>query len=602
MNAFYRYLDSIDPHGRIQSANDLRNEHGSGFQAWLDQNGQRNTKIYSTCKTLISGIRDTKGLRRLAWPARRPDSSTVLDDIDERSVRAAFNALKREARAIQTMLKEGAELAKCGRDPRRGHFASQGAGWRDVANHAFILRELTAERLLSLKELRAAKVRGLSHQNDPAERHQGPQYLAPGMPQDTRTRFGVAGKLRWFHLGLFDTGVFLWLFLLGTGWNLGTALALDIDNWEEDHPLSPDLKIIHAYKGRSDKHQFAISMKQPEWHPYRIVRFMIDNTKVLRATLRYQLKESRNQYALTPDSELKRQIQECEAKLKSPWLYFSGRDIGAVSTFKGASDITHFHNVLRATVERHALTKRYPSLVSFKSSDARDAWIGYAYQVSGYSITIAMLASQHGSAAMLRHYLKSPRYRRYSEKQVARVQRAAFTEIAERRPLDPTRLRLLVEQGYVTDAQAQRLADKRLRTRLGMGCREPFDPPKNIAPDHVPGTLCRTQRCTGCIHGVVFKDSLTPLARAFAELFFIKAHMPLAAWIGSSFEEEERSLSLTLELFDAEAVNAEVNAWLRKLETGEVIAHDTYPISRIGSLPGKHTTSSGKTDKQNPCN
>jgi hypothetical protein len=89
--------------------------------------------------------------------------------------------------------------------------------------------------------------------------------------------------------------------------------------------------------------------------------------------------------------------------------------------------------------------------------------------------------------------------------------------------------------------------------------------------------VCRVQRCTGCRHGVVFAESMVPLARACAELVFIKRSMPLAAWTGSSFDDELASLEETLLQFDAAAVEAEMTVWLDKLKTGEVLPHDTYP-------------------------
>jgi hypothetical protein len=104
-----------------------------------------------------------------------------------------------------------------------------------------------------------------------------------------------------------------------------------------------------------------------------------------------------------------------------------------------------------------------------------------------------------------------------------------------------------------------------------------MNPPREIAPDHKEGCLCRIQRCTGCIHGVVFIDSLQPLSRAYAELIFLKGQVPYVAWSDSSFEDEYDSLSETLKLFPPDQVEFEVEHWLRKLEAGEIICHDTYP-------------------------
>jgi hypothetical protein len=109
-----------------------------------------------------------------------------------------------------------------------------------------------------------------------------------------------------------------------------------------------------------------------------------------------------------------------------------------------------------------------------------------------------------------------------------------------------------------------------------MGCLDPYHPPHEVAPGHQKGELCRIQRCTGCQHGVVFVDSLEHLARAYAELTYIKTQMPYAAWIGSSLASEEHSLSQTLEMFDASVVASLVKEWAEKFRSGGAVVHDIY--------------------------
>jgi hypothetical protein len=70
----------------------------------------------------------------------------------------------------------------------------------------------------------------------------------------------MVGKLRLFHPSHHDTGIFLWLFLIGTGWNLSTALAIDVSEetrWVDDHPHGTNFKVLHAFKDRAVRHQFA---------------------------------------------------------------------------------------------------------------------------------------------------------------------------------------------------------------------------------------------------------------------------------------------------------------------------------------------------------
>lgn len=390
---------------------------------------------------------------------------------------------------------------------------------------------------------------------------------------------GTVGKLRWFHPSYHDTAIFLWLFLLGTGWNLSTALALDVsvkENWCEDHPQQPKFKVIHAYKNRADRHQFAFSLEKRQWHPYQIVEFMIERTAPLRRTVKHRLDEARAECGGIPTPVQRAKIERLEAMLCSPWLYHVVNKVGEVNRFEG-QDSRHLNDLARGVVVAHKLDETHPSLLTMCTGEARDAWIGHAYFASGHNILIARLAAQHSDFRSLRYYLRRRRYRAEGEATVQRVQDAAFSEIKAGRKLDPTRLRILVTKGAITPEQEQRLLDMRQRTRIGMGCLDPRRPPPSVAPDHVEGTICRVQRCTGCVHGVVFEESLEFLARARAELIFLKRSMPLATWAGTSFQEEESSLDAILSEFDEAKVKAMIDDWLGKFIARKVVPHDSYP-------------------------
>jgi len=319
----------------------------------------------------------------------------------------------------------------------------------------------------------------------------GPSYLAPGMTE--RGRAGIVGNLRWFHPSYRDTAVFLWIFLIGTGWNLSTALALDVsdeESWYQPHPHSEGVAVMHAFKNRADRHQFALSMTKPKWHPYKIVRYMIERTKVLRATVRHELAKAQEKYRLDPTPENNAAVAELNTRTRSLWLYHVMNKTGEVSSFNH-QDSRHLNFLVRMVAQSHGLAEEHPTLMSMSTSTARDAWIGHAYVQSGYSVLLTRLASQHATLRMLKHYLRSTRYRARSEGEVRKVQDAIFTEISSGRIVDPTRLRVLVRNGTISKDQERRLLDLRQRTRLGMGCIDPTAPPPEIAPDHNAGTLCR---------------------------------------------------------------------------------------------------------------
>lgn len=373
------------------------------------------------------------------------------------------------------------------------------------------------------------------------------------------------------------TGIFFWLFMLKTGWNPSTVAGIDVldpDGWSRPHPQSDIFSVIHAWKGRADRHQFTISLIKPKWHPYGIVKFMVERTAVLRRQVLADLAEARRRAASDPALDLRREIAELDRMSRSPWL-FATRSMGTISALGSANSF--LLQLARSVVDRHGLAEADDRLAGIVARDARTAWIGYAYVNSRYHLLLTKLAGNHGSLRTTRHYTRSMRYRAYSEGQVRKLQDALFSEVGDGRILDPTRLRMLVENGSITPDQEKRLADHRQRTSLGMGCLDPTAPPRQIDPDHRDGALCRIQRCTGCPQGIVFPESMPSLARRQAELEHLRRTMPMAAWEGSSLADESASVEQTLLHFDAGSVEAEVAAWMKKLASGEAVAHGTYP-------------------------
>jgi hypothetical protein len=569
LREFLRFLDrdQADGGAAVSSLADVTDAQGAAYLEWQ---GDARSQMYRHTKGALDALRRFHKLPKLFWPARDPDRFEHQEPISDDATRALYNALKAEARGLKGMFRQGTMLALAG--PRTPEYAALPDNLRRSAKYARLVADVTSGRLLDKAEM---KERDVYWQLIGVEAP-GPSYIAPCMGE--RAEKGWSAALRWFHPAYQDMAILLWLFLIGTGWNLSTALSLDVSveaNWCEPHPSNPKVTIIHAWKARADKHQFALSMTRPEWRPYQIIRSAMGMTETLRATVRYRLGKARELHARAPSQELAARIADLEKTAKSPWIYQLSNKLGEVSRFND-KDSNHLGPFIREVARRHGLLDHYPELVTLSTSDARDTWIGHAFVQSGYHVLLTQLASQHASPKTLKHYLKSRRYREHSESQVRAMQSALFGEISAGRIVDPTRLRLLVANGSITEEQESRLRDLRQRTVLGTGCLDPTDPPRSVAPDHASGALCRVQRCTGCQHGVVFAESLGPLARAYAELLQIQRRIPLASWMGSSFEDELASISETLKAFPDHDVHAQVAAWTEKFNDGTPI-HDTYP-------------------------
>jgi hypothetical protein len=567
MRNFFRFLDTIDPEAEnVRCSADVTDAHGPAFRHWLG--GEDHS--YRDVKSWLNQLRSLSGKRTLFWSARKRDLATREEPISDRAMKHFFHALRREAREITAMFAQGDHLALIGSDPR-----NEPDGWTAPENGVWLVKHMLQQTLPDKNFVDEAGARELRE-----EKVTRPRYLFAGAEE--RSNGGLSGMMRWVVPGLAETAIFFWMFLVGTGWNYSTACAVDAtdsNGWADRHPQSDKFTVIHAWKGRANRHQFTISLTRPEWHPFQVLLYILKRTVPLRNEVRRRLVKLRAMDGRSGarDASLMADIQHHEALLRSPWLYYSGKTEGRIGAFLSEGSNVALTSVARSLVETHGLLERHPELAEIVTSAVRHTWIGHAYIQSNYHVLLTQLASQHATVRTLKHYLRSRRYRAHSENQVRKLHDALFAEIAENRVVDPTRLRLLVEQGSIAPDQARRLADLRQRTRLGMGCIDPKAPPRSVSPDHRAGMLCRVQRCTGCENGIVFTDSVPALTRAYAELLHLRRSIPMTSWGGSSFEDEYESIGKTLEAFDTVAVAAQVADWTDKLRRGEIIAHGTYP-------------------------
>jgi hypothetical protein len=394
MRNFFRFLDEGAASGEtVECSTDVTDAHGPAFAHWLD--GDENS--YLTAKSILNQMRALAGGRLLFWPTRRRDLAVREEPIDDQAMKRFFHALRHEARSIKTMLAEGDRLAMIGSDPRGG----TAEDWLAPENRIWLVKSLLQDGLPDSKSVRAAGGR-------PMQELAGPAYLVPGAEE--RSSRGVSGLLRWLLPGFPETSVFFWLFLLGTGWNYSTACAVDAtdpEGWTQPHPQSEKFAVIHAFKNRAGRHQFAISLTKPEWHPFRILQYVIARTAPLRNEIRRRLARLRAEHQAAPEGDvaMMADIQRHEAILRTPWLFFSPKTEGRINGLVSDGNASNATQVARAVIEAHGLADRHPRPLNVVTSDARHIWIGHAYIQSNYHVLLTQLASQHASARTLKHYL-----------------------------------------------------------------------------------------------------------------------------------------------------------------------------------------------------
>ena len=207
-------------------------------------------------------------------------------------------------------------------------------------------------------------------------------------------------------------------------------------------------------------------------------------------------------------------------------------------------------------------------LLKLCPSDIRDGFASFIYKNSSYNELGVQGALGHQRLSTTGHYLRQHGQIAQRFAEFTRFLELFFEEIQKTGRVDPTILFLRVRLGDITDAQRERLADMRQRTRMGFGCLEPNNPPPEIST--TPGP-CSVHRCTLCGHGVLFVGSFGPLAVRLAELRHIRSRMSIDRFTSSSFQIEWMMIDALIVTFfkpRAAEFQAASDAHLEKLKSG----------------------------------
>jgi len=573
----WRFLDA-HPHLDVTDIASLSDVHGTALTLWLPT-ANSGEQTYRQLKTLVQFARRYRNLPEVFWPTLHDrDDNARSRDLEPPSVKAVYKALIQEAQQIKAMFLDGEALASQGRDPRgsRGFpgTARRKAAWEFRENHAWLMKSLAVPTIVDKAAIRRDGGQGLNQANRREQAHSGPAYLAPG--HSIRASRGFVGKLRWFYPSLGDTIIFFLLFMLTTGWNESTALHLDVSqpDWVATHWLQPKLKVLKALKPRSGSYQYAIALEHSQWRPYQIVCYMNRITSGLRRRLLISIDQIRAEIDRADSPELRKQLASLSARSRSPWLFHSLDNVGEVLALDAGFNAA-VNSALTALILRHNIRDSTGKLCKFTTSDWRDAFAANTNAVSGPQASRASLG--HASDRAIDRYLNQPRLRHDARAQVRHLFRTAFSEIRAGFLIDGSTLRLLVERGAITAEERARIAEFKNRSRVGMGCINPTEPPKTIAPDHKDGALCLIQRCTMCSNGVVFDDSLDGLARRYAELIAIQEMIPASTWAESDYPDEKEATELVLKSFPREMVDEYTRRHRQRFQDGSDTVLDLEP-------------------------
>lgn len=381
-----------------------------------------------------------------------------------------------------------------------------------------------------------------------------------------------------------------------TGWNPAVLVNINVENqFLEPHPKDPSRFILRSVKPRAGgSEQVAEGLFKNQSGAGFILRILMERTEPLRRQLRcelssYQDKLSKAGVARDDAIAIRGYIDSLKRGVRSPWLYVTSSshkikwlengDFSSSNRRKGLSYLQEFIDDINKNIP---LNKRISYITA---TDLRYAYATYVYRVSGGSVLAVKKALGHLHLSSTAIYLNNNLLREEHRKLLGSMSAALWEGIELDGVIDPTILAKKSRDGTVAPEERQRLHDYRklLRSRIGIGCKDPLHPPKKIAPAFEPdGTsMCHVQRCTLCPeNAIILPDSLVGLSKRLAELRYLRTTMNVTAFHNSSFKEELENTELALMVFDSVSVSKQVSIWTENIATG---MHRVVEFDGVGS-------------------
>lgn len=378
------------------------------------------------------------------------------------------------------------------------------------------------------------------------------------------------------------------LCLANTGWNPSVLLNLDVSGtYIEPHPKDPARYIMRAYKARGQSEQVTEGLYKSSGSAGMIIKKLVDRTAPLRAELRREMTELEQrlpELLRSPEgnsaliNETKSRIFFLRKGVLSPWIFVTSATTEIKWLHSANYNRSKRNGELSSFIEdlTIGINKRLPpdrQISTIKPSDFRDAFAAYAYQLSGGLIMYVMRALGHRSPTTTQAYLDNSLLNNESTRLYRMFSDSLWKEIETFGRVDPSIIAKWARDGTVSDSDRQRLQNYRSlrKSRLGIGCKDPHNPPIRIAPNFVSNgkAMCPVQRCTLCVeHAVIFPESIDGLCKRLAELLYIKSRMPVSAFVASNFGDEIRNTELALKHFDAADVDSRFKSWQKNISEG----------------------------------
>ncbi|WP_171237095.1 hypothetical protein [Ruegeria sp. HKCCA6837] len=566
-------------------------------------------------RRLIDGLDDAQ--TRLIWPTIESGNAPKMHrDVNPKALKVIYTAAKRlHDKSVESGL-EGNKALEKGYDPR-GEIKDPEtleSPWENVFNLSVLAHERISTRVLLYRDIDQDDVLQL---NQCSLRYFSTPSLALMEQHSPSCRATLASyMLVSFHTGWTDTVGAISVvdedFEDCEDWYVDRSISSDERNQRQSSVMilakphdsdtssnEVDLKAIRPKTGRLHA---ALSFKNSRYRPYSVLREQIQRTKHLRHLLRmlrwkYLAKERLRVLR-------RREIFEIERKLRSPWIYFNNKGKGheavgllGVTEPIAATFKRHLTPAAIQVAQRRGKGHLCEDIERMTAGDVRDGFAAYIYDASGGNPFVTQHLLQHQSMRTTRVYLRQNRQIQNRLRTFRDMCRHFFEAIENGRDVDPTALHMAMSSSGFTDKDHQNLLD--FRSRYGMACSNPFEPPTEIAPNHIAGTLCATQRCLLCRHGRLTAEAIPHLARRLAELLELSRSIPAQRFLDSSFEIERQAILIVREETYpelADAFDRELANHRRALTDGRALIFDEVPLGEVASEFKAFTTEGGEVN------
>ncbi|MEO8641949.1 hypothetical protein [Pseudomonas sp.] len=377
--------------------------------------------------------------------------------------------------------------------------------------------------------------------------------------------------------------------LATTGWNQAVLLALDASNIDDalySHPQDSSQFVLCGRKVRSGGAlQITTGLWKTSWGAGYVLKLLESKTRILRVELAKQIEKEKIQYNLMENSGCdceqllfkSLEIQKLIEGHKSCWLYVDS--FGRINWLNESlttrqltvnNKVYTFLMIVIGDLNSKRRSLGLSSIGYVTPSDFRDIFSLFHWRQTGGNVLALMRMLNHSRLQTTSRYIDNNIINQQCDLQIQKLVGNVFLELEKGR-LDLTILAHMQQYGPVSPEMEFRLSEFRKleKSRIGTGCKKPFQPPLHIQVQSESQTRCSNHRCMVCPENcIVLPESLDGLAMRSEELLAIQESIPLELWLVSDFRIELANCLSALELFSTEAVSSSRMRWRSDIASG----------------------------------